>query len=438
MNKSMIGVIALAVGLAVGIVAGCQTAPAPAEAPAAMASGFAAVPGEIGGHDLFGPYDVVQDWPKGVETLPGHEEWMAGAAQGIFAQNPNRVYLLARGELPYYDRVPLTKLSEIGPGLQFPIGGLPFRSATQTALPANGGAGGDPATGRENWENGGGGRVFGVDARWEHTLVVVNEAGDIIEEWTQWDEIFKRPHSVYISPYDAEKHVWVVDDHSHAIHKFTNDGQELVQTLGTRDELGADGTHFNRPTFMAWDGDGNIYVADGYNGTRVAKFDTEGNFLLDWGMAGEPGGNETRPGYWNNVHGVAVDVPGERVFVNDRGNHRIQIFDLDGNYLSEWGFSTRPSSIHLIQIGQEGTLVAYDQGNQKLLKYDLDGHLMYSWGTVANLQGSLWGVHGISTDQEGNLYTAGVNSGKFNKFTPKPGANPAYMIDKPIYSAWQE
>lgn len=436
MSRTITVVTALAVGLAVGIVSGCQ-ALAPTAEPETMGFGFSAVPGEIGGHDLFGPYDVVQDWPKGVESLPGHEDWRAGAAQGIFAESPDRVYLLARGELPNLDRPPTTKLPELGPSVQFPVGGLPWRSNTQTAIPGGGGAGGDAGAGLESWRNAVGGRVLGVDARWEHCLIVVDGDGNVIEEWTQWDDMFRRPHSVYISPYDAEKHVWAVDDHSHAIYKFTNDGQQLVQTIGTKDVLGADGTHFNRPTFMAWASDGSFYVADGYNGTRVAKFDADGNFLLDWGMAGEPGGNETRPGYWNNVHGVAVDAATGRVFVNDRANHRIQIFDENGQYLSEWGFTQRPSSIHLIQIGQEGTLVAYDQGNQKLLKYDLEGHLMYSWGTVADLQGSLWGVHGISTDQEGNLYTAGVNSGKFNKFTPKPGANPAYMIDKPVYSAWQ-
>ena len=59
-------------------------------------------------------------------------------------------------------------------------------------------------------------------------------------------------------------------------------------------------------------------------------------------------------------------------------------------------------------------------------------------GLGADLQGSLWGIHGIATDQEGNLYTAGVNSGRFNKFTPRAGANPEYMVGKPIYSAWQQ
>jgi hypothetical protein len=88
--------------------------------------------------------------------------------------------------------------------------------------------------------------------------------------------MFKRPHAVYISPYDAQKRVWIVDDHTHAIYIFSNDGKQLLQTIGTPNVPGADATHFNRPTFMAWLPDGTFYVADGYNGTRVAKFDASG------------------------------------------------------------------------------------------------------------------------------------------------------------------
>ena len=98
---------------------------------------------------------------------------------------------------------------------------------------------------------------------------------------------------------------------------------------------------------MAWLPDGTFYVADGYNGTRVAKFDASGKFLLDFGMPGEPG-KETRPGYMNNVHGVAVDIETRRVFVNDRDNHRIQIFDENGKYLSEWKINVSPSSLHFV------------------------------------------------------------------------------------------
>jgi DNA-binding beta-propeller fold protein YncE len=242
---------------------------------------------------------------------------------------------------------------------------------------------------------------------------------------------------VYISPYDPEKHVWVVDDNMQVIYRFTHDGKQLVQTIGTPNVPGADGTHFNRPTFMAWMPNGDFFVSDGYNGTRVAKFDKTGKFLLDFGKSGDPG-KETRPGYMNNVHGVAVDVTTNRVFVNDRDNNRVQIFDINGNYLSEWRIKTRPSSLHFVQIGEDRTVATFDRLTHKMLKYDLDGRLIYAWGTVGDLfPGTLWGVHGMSTDQEGNLYVAEVDAGRFQKFRPRAGANPAALIGKPVYSAWR-
>ena len=435
-------VLALAVGLALGIPLGGRLLPSfeePAEAQSRAP--FAAVPNAIGAQDVSGPYDVVADWPKDLSTLPGHEKWTYGGARGIFAESPNRVYLLGGGELPKTARPQTRLFPEIGPNVQFPLAGLPWRNANTATPPGGGGSGQDPARGMELWRGASPPyRELGVDSRWEHCIVVVDAQGKIIEEWTQWDKLFKRPHAIYISPYDAQKHVWVVDDHSHAIYKFTNDGKQLVQTIGTPNVPGADGTHFNRPTFMAWLPDGSFYVADGYNGTRVAKFDVGGKFLLDFGMKGSGSGDEgeeTRPGYMNNVHGVAVDVETRRVFVNDRANHRVQIFDESGKYLSEWKIAVRPSSLHLIQIGADRTVVAFDRNTHKMLKYDLDGRLLYSWGTVGDFPGTLWGVHGISTDQEGNLYVAEVDAGRFQKFRPRPGANPAYLVGKPIYSAWQ-
>src|SRR5215472_16724291 len=123
----------------------------------------------------------------------------------------------------------------------------------------------------------------------------------------------------------------------HAIYKFTHDGEKLVQTIGTPKQYGADGTHFNRPTFLAWLPDSTMFVADGYNGTRVAKFDKNGKFLMDWGQKGNPP-NDKRQAYFNNVHGIAVDPQTRRVFVNDRGNHRVQVFDENGKYLYESSF----------------------------------------------------------------------------------------------------
>jgi hypothetical protein len=433
-------VLVLLIGLALGVALRSRVtsvAEGQTGATNAAIASFSAVPNAIGAQDISGPYEVVEGWPKDLSTLPGHEKWTFGGARGIFAESPDRVYLLGGGELPNIPRPQTTQLRDLGPNVLFPLAGLPWRNANTATPPGAGGTGQDPAKGMEIWRGSSPPyRELGVDARWEHCVIVVDRQGNIIEQWTQWDKMFKRPHSVYISPYDAQKHVWVVDDHTHAIYKFTNDGKQLVQTLGTPNVPGADATHFNRPTFIAWMPDGSFYVADGYNGTRVAKFDANGKFLLDFGRAGDRG-KETRPGYMNNVHGVAVDVETRRVFVNDRENHRIQIFDENGKYLSEWKIAVSPSSLHFVQIGADRKLVTFDRNTQKMLKYELDGRLIYAWGTVGDFPGTLWGVHGMSTDQEGNLYVAEVDAGRFQKFRPRAGANPAALIGKPIYSAWK-
>ena len=435
MSKTLTIISVLAIGLTAGIAVD-RLLVNPAEAQTAPTS-FSAVPGAIGAQDISGPYDVVQGWPKDLSTLPGHEKWTYGGARDVFAESPNRVFMLGGGELPKMARPQQRLLTDIGPNVQFPIGGLPWRNANNASPPGAGGSRQDPARGMEMWRGSQPPyRELGVDARWHHCIIVVDGQGNITEDWTHWDHLFKRPHAVAISPYDPQKHVWVVDDHTHAIYKFSNDGKQLVQTIGTPNMSGADGTHFNRPTFIAWLPDGTFYVADGYNGPRVAKFDASGKFLLDFGLPGDPG-KETRPGYMNNVHGVAVDVETRRVFVNDRDNNRIQIFDENGKYLSEWKIAVRPSSLHFVWIGADRKLVTFDRLTHKLVKYELDGRLIYSWGTLGDFPGTLWGVHGMSVDQEGNLYVAEVDAGRFQKFRPRAGANPAALIGKPIYSAWQ-
>jgi hypothetical protein len=421
--------IAVAVIFAAGFVAGSKLSPV--QAKDKPGTGFAAVPGEMGGQDIFGPYEVVKGWPKDISTLPGNEKWTWGAGQSVYAESPNRIFLLFRGELPNIPR-PQTKLiPEFGPSLQFPIGRLPWRDATVAALPGAGGSGQDPADGPKLWKG-----TVGVDAKWEHCLTVVDGDGNIIEQWTQWDKIFKRPHFIAINPYDPEKHVWVVDDHMHAIYKFTHDGKTLVQTIGTPTVKGADGTHFNRPTFLNWLPDSTLFVSDGYNGTRVAKFDKDGKFLLDWGMKGTPP-NETRPYYMNNVHGMALDPQTRHVFVNDRANHRIQVFDENGKFLYAFSMGQEPSDIHLIYIGADRSLWAFDRGTSKMLKYDLEGHFLYSFGTWGDFPGGFWGVHGFGVDQEGNFYVAEVDSGRVQKFKPRQGVNPSFLVSKPVYAAWK-
>ena len=282
-------------------------------ASAAGAQDDAVFPGRKGGQDTFGHYAVVADWPKPLAQLPGHDAWTYGAAQSVFAESPDRVFVLQRGELPVVERPATQRLRDVAPSLEYPVFRLPIRSATVASPPAGGAAGTMPPDGLKAWQDAGG--VLGVDARWEHCILVFDGDGNLVEDWTQWDSMLARPHAVYVSPYDPDRHVWIVDDFRHAIFKFSNDGTRLVQTIGTVGEPGADATHFFRPTFMAWLPDGTFFVADGYENTRVVKFDASGKYLTAWGERGTPP-NDTRAGYFNNVHGIAVDPRTRRVFVN--------------------------------------------------------------------------------------------------------------------------
>ena len=413
------------------------------QAPQAGAGGgFKAVPNAVGSQDVTGPYEVVKGWPKDVSTLPGNEKWTYGAGESVFAESPNHVFGLFRGELPNIKPPRAVLLPQLGPNISFPVSGL-WRDATTASLPGVGGTDQDTRKWLTAWEGkdadigikGPPYRTLGVDANWENCIVVYDANGNIIETWKQWDKILRRPHSIYISPYDPQKRVWVVDDNMQAIYIFTHDGKQLLQTIGTPEQEGADATHFNRPTYIDWLPDGTFFVSDGYTGTRVAKFDKNGKFIMQWGIKGTPP-NEKRPGYMNNVHGVAVDPVNRHVFVNDRNNHRIQVFDENGKYLSEWHIDAEPSSLHLLYIGTDRNVWTFDRTTNKMVKYDQQGHLLYAWGAMGTFAGGLWGVHGMSVDQQGNLYVAEVDSGRVQKFRPKPGANPAYLVAKPVKPVW--
>ena len=403
---------------------------------------FAAIANDTGSLESTGPYEVVPDWPKDLSTLPGKEKWTFGAGQGVFAESPDRVYYIQRGSLPVIPprgrgAEPITAPA-VAPNLVFPVAGL-MRNATSASPP---GALFKPGTEEAGDDSDAG--VNGVDFLWENCILVINRDGDIIENWSQWDSMLRRPHSVYISPYDPEKHVYVVDDYRHAIFKFTNDGTQLVKTIGTPNVPGSDSTHFYRPTFMAFNTDGSWYNSDGYANTRVVKFDKDDNYVTAWGekgtnAAGPDRKPETRPNYFNNVHGVGVDIATQEVYVNDRGNRRIQVFDKDGTFIRMWEMQPGTSGVdlHFVFLDADRRVWVFDQRSQQLAQLDRQGNLIYAWGGLGDWPGALFGVHGISVDQEQNLYLAAVGRGGVQKFRPRQGANPALLVGKIDYSAWQ-
>jgi len=157
------------------VVSKLLSAPPSVEAQVKSDSSFAAIPGQVGGQDIFGAYDVDPNWPKPLSSLPGNEKWTWGTAEGIFAENPDRVFILQRGELPNIRRPKEVDLAELGPSIGFPIGRLPWRDATSASPP---GPLDGPNRGKED-----------VDWRWQHCLVAVNSKGNIVETWPEWDKM---------------------------------------------------------------------------------------------------------------------------------------------------------------------------------------------------------------------------------------------------------
>ncbi|OFW03443.1 MAG: hypothetical protein A3I61_16735 [Acidobacteria bacterium RIFCSPLOWO2_02_FULL_68_18] len=336
---------------------------------------------ERGGFDVSGPYQVDPNWPK--KTWPARG-YIWGSQSGVYPESPDRVFLTSRGEIE------LPKDARIGPNFPGNWGAL-----------NRGGATGEVP-------------VF------RNTILIIDRQGSLIESWTQWDSLFeggRGPHQIYVQPYDPERHVWVVDDMNHVIHKFTNDGKTKVFTLGEMGVFGSndDMERFNRPTMIDWLPDGTFFVSDGYANSRVVKFSKEGKPLLWWGsMApGKADGEFTVP------HGIAVGDD-RRVYVSDRFNRRIQVFDENGVFLDKW-----PSGYcHSLSMSRDQHLWCYDGDHEQFIKFDLRGHIETFFGRFGTYPGATWGVHQISADAEGNMYGAEVFGGRTQKFVPKPNANP--------------
>jgi peptidylamidoglycolate lyase len=190
---------------------------------------------------------------------------------------------------------------------------------------------------------------------------------------------------------------------------------------------GNDQSHFARPTDIVWLSDGTFFVSGGYTDTRVVKFDKDGKFLMTWGEKGNPP-NETRPGYMNTVHSIAIDAK-RRVYVADRANSRIQVFDENGKFLDVWPNIRRP---YYILMAADQHLWISDGITRKFTKFDLTGKLLYSWGTFGAFPGGFWGVHQFSVDSEGNLYTADVHIGRPQKFKPKAGVDRSKLVGQRV------
>jgi outer membrane protein assembly factor BamB len=194
-------------------------------------------------------------------------------------------------------------------------------------------------------------------------IVVFDKDGKYLRSWGR-DLDFGNEHGLRVDPDD---NVWITDNGNHQVMKFTREGK-LLLTLGVRGESGEDDKHFFRPADITFGPDGSVYVADGYGNARVVKFSPEGEYITAWGKHG------TGESEFNIVHSAAVDSKGT-VYVSDRENNRIQIFDADGKFLRMWTHLGATQNI-FITLDDEMWIITHRDNIENITYDTLAGRIM--------------------------------------------------------------
>jgi len=254
-------------------------------------------------------------------------------------------------------------------------------------------------------------RVY-VFCRGQHPLIVFDRDGNFLNSWGEGQ--FKRPHGITIDPDDQ---LYCVDDGDHVVRKYTPEGK-LLLTLGTSGQASPfqQGLPFNRPTKVAIDPKtGDVYVTDGYGNSRVHKYAPDGHHLFSWGQPGSD------PGEFNLPHSVCTDTEGY-VYVADRENHRVQIFDSQGRYLSQWNNMHRPCGLLIPGNGEQSCYIGelapslainenFPNLGPRISIYNLKGERLTRLGDMrpGEEPHQFWAPHGMATDSHGNLYVAEVS-----------------------------
>ncbi|MBN1188435.1 MAG: 6-bladed beta-propeller [Dehalococcoidales bacterium] len=253
----------------------------------------------------------------------------------------------------------------------------------------------------------------------EYPVTVFDSNGKLVKNWG--GDTYGHSHGAYIGPDDS---LYYADDGNHTVNKMTTDGK-ILMTLGTKgkpsdtgymtvDASGKKlnvfeaiattkrgGPPFNAPTDIALSPSGEIYVSDGYGNARVHTFTADGKLLFSWG---EPGHG---PSQFVVPHAVAVDKQG-RVFIADRHNNRLQIFDEKGKYLEEWTSDLKfPTDIF---IDKDQTVYVSELMRPGISIFDINGKLLARWGNEGRTKEDPLFVtlHAIVVDSQGSIYVAEV------------------------------
>ncbi len=246
------------------------------------------------------------------------------------------------------------------------------------------------------------GHIF-VSHRGPKPIMEFDRNGAFIRGWG--DGSFVNPHGLR---FDPEGNLWAVDNGGHFVVKMDPAGR-IRMVLGRRGIAGTTDSLFNGPTDVAFAPDGDVYVTDGYGNSRVMKFTKAGTFLRTWGRKG------IGPGEFNTPHSVVVDKRG-RVYVGDRENNRIQIFDSDGKPITQWTHLGSPWGLYLTP--DETLYMADGRTNNRVLKINLEGQVLGAFGKPGKLPGEFQFAHHLTVSPAGEIYVAEILNWRVQKFVP--------------------
>jgi len=241
-------------------------------------------------------------------------------------------------------------------------------------------------------------------------LELDNASGNILNSWGA--NYFIMPHGLTV---DKHNNVWVTDVGLHQVLKFSHDGR-LLMKLGIAKVPGNDSLHFNLPTDVAVANDGSFYVSDGYGNSRVVKFSARGKYLFAWGS------NGNKPGEFDTPHAITLDDKGN-VYVADRENNRIQVFDNAGTFIKEFRNSEQVAQIPSITLDNNQHLFAVDYdykdtivNGSTIFRYDSSGKVFIKFSPSGTGKRAVAWFHDISVDRDGNVYVGDIHNMKVLKF----------------------
>jgi len=231
--------------------------------------------------------------------------------------------------------------------------------------------------------------------------------GKLLQAWSEDTFHVQAAHGIRVGP---DGNLWCVDVAGHVVFKMSPEGRVLM-VLGNRQ--GHPGNNdaedaFNQPTNVAFRSNGNFYVSDGYVNSRVIEFTPEGEYVRHWGKKG------TGDGEFNLVHDVQVDSRG-RVYVADRNNQRVQVFDDTGKFLTKWTDIGSPWGLYY--VAKENSIHMCDGRYDRIMRLNLEGQVtgvLSSWGKAP---GKVDYVHDIAVDpDDSSIYTVEIKNWRVQKW----------------------